>query len=79
MMSHTSRPSSITRLIPPSPPCWLTRCSGRIFQEQLQRAGLDRQLADLVELVSAVPWLACYCWFVCVLPVRLDCRAMWIV
>lgn len=26
------------------------RTSGRIFQEQLQRAGLDRQLADLVEL-----------------------------
>ena len=29
------------------------RTSGRIFQEQLQRAGLDRELADLVELVGA--------------------------
>ena len=29
------------------------RTSGRIFQQQMQRAGLDKELADLLDIVSA--------------------------
>lgn len=83
MMSHTPRPSSITHLTPPSLPCWLTRCSGRIFQEQLQRAGLDRQLADLVELVRRrLGWFAAAGSLLCCLSEWIarrlfDCRTWW--
>lgn len=31
------------------------RTSAAIFQEQLQRAGLDKELEDLLDIVRAIP------------------------